>query len=94
MEYLYKFLGWLFGGVEVTEILWPKLDWILFEAIVLGLILTVLWNLGFQWIERNYGSPFLFWYFTVEPTLKNAPLERELYLNEVKQRYDAIYRGK
>jgi hypothetical protein len=41
MQTLYAVLGWLFGGVEITEIIWPRWEDLLVSSIIAAAMVFV-----------------------------------------------------
>jgi hypothetical protein len=55
MQYVYQLISFMFGGAEVTQIIWPGWD-LLAIAIVLAIILKyITWRID-KYVEKAYGS--------------------------------------
>jgi hypothetical protein len=55
MQYVYQLISFMFGGVEVTQIVWPPID-LLIIAIVLAVVLKyITWRID-NWVAKRYGD--------------------------------------
>lgn len=60
MDYIYKLISFMFGGVEVTEIVWPRLP-DLAVALVATLILKYITYRIDKYIISTFGDYYTFW---------------------------------